>query len=194
MIFSSCNDAIGYLVQSDDSLKIIAGDPVTFGCSKKSDEIYCALEFRNAVSGGCSLQLDDVPLRISDVNRRTITFRAIAPFHSAGLKALFGKLASQLGFIERLDTQAEVLQVPALLAGCCAADFTHLASHRNQIDQRTSSTQLYQSGIHASFNGAAQRVTIEMQHPFKVNDPQHQVINFADTEHGRQTGGSHGNA
>jgi hypothetical protein len=44
------------------------------------------------VSEGRSRQLDDVPLRVSNVNRRPETVRTIARLDRAGLNAIFGKL------------------------------------------------------------------------------------------------------
>jgi hypothetical protein len=45
--FSACKIAAGYLVMSDESLKIVDGDPTTMGCSRKSNTISCFYSFED---------------------------------------------------------------------------------------------------------------------------------------------------
>ena len=49
--FTSCKSAIGYLVLSNESLKIIEGIPLTMGCFRKGENISCSFVFHNGQKG-----------------------------------------------------------------------------------------------------------------------------------------------
>ena len=49
--FLSCKNAVGYLVLSDESLKIIDGDPTTMGCVRHSSDISCDFVFNDGKEG-----------------------------------------------------------------------------------------------------------------------------------------------
>lgn len=49
--FSSCKNAVGYLVLSEESLKIIEGDPTKMGCSRHAEDISCSFVFRDGQEG-----------------------------------------------------------------------------------------------------------------------------------------------
>jgi hypothetical protein len=66
--------------------------------------------------------------------------------------------------------------------------FARLTSRRHQFDQWSPGAQLDQSIVHTPLNGAARGVAIEIKHPFKVNDMQHEMIDSVDMEHGWQHG------
>jgi hypothetical protein len=46
--FSSCKIVVGYLVLSDESLKIMDGDMTVMACNRRSNNISCDLTFRGS--------------------------------------------------------------------------------------------------------------------------------------------------
>lgn len=44
--FSSCKIAVGYLVLSDESLKVVDGDVTVMACNRKSNNIFCDFIFK----------------------------------------------------------------------------------------------------------------------------------------------------
>lgn len=49
--FSTCKNAVGYLVLSEESFKIIPGEPTVMGCFKSSEDIRCMFEFQDGQAG-----------------------------------------------------------------------------------------------------------------------------------------------
>lgn len=46
-----CKITVGHLVLSDESLKVIDGDPPTFACIRQSASVSCALSLESGVQG-----------------------------------------------------------------------------------------------------------------------------------------------
>lgn len=46
-----CKTVVGYLVPSDDSLKVLDGTPVTIACHRRSKKITCELSFDDQSEG-----------------------------------------------------------------------------------------------------------------------------------------------
>src|SRR5881394_51589 len=93
-------------------------------------------------AGRRTLQLDTIAFGISKIHRRPLPVRAEARFFLAAVIAVGGEMLAERRRIERLDAQAEVIQVgaaPGLLAG----SRTRLPGW-NDIDQRAAGTQLRQ--------------------------------------------------
>ena len=51
LVMQKCKTAVGYLVLSDDSLKIIDGDASTSACIRRSSSVTCALSFLEGGEG-----------------------------------------------------------------------------------------------------------------------------------------------
>src|SRR3984957_19902315 len=87
--------------------------------------------------------------------------------------------------VERLDLQAEVIEVARLLAGGCAALLSQWTVHRHQIDQGAPGTKLPEADVLLDLLlGAAEHVDVEVHHCPQVDDPQHQMVQLRDPQHG----------
>jgi hypothetical protein len=63
--FSSCKIAVGYLVLSDESLKIVDGEMTVMACNRKSNNISCEFTFKEQskkVQVQYQVTLDSPPL------------------------------------------------------------------------------------------------------------------------------------
>lgn len=49
--FSTCKNAAGYLALSDESLKIIPGEPLIMACFKAPNDVMCFFEFKDGQKG-----------------------------------------------------------------------------------------------------------------------------------------------
>ena len=84
------------------------------------------------------------------------------------------------GFVERLDAQAEVVEVAAFPAGRGAAGAAERAVDRHEVDQRAPGTQLDQADVVlAPLDRAAEDVAIEGEHRRGVADAQDDVVDLA---------------
>ena len=71
----------------------------------------------------------------------------------------------------------------------CAAFPAEGAVEINKIDQRGPGPELMQAKVRErTFDGAAEDVTVEGDHAFKVGHPEDQVIEVSDVEGGRAQG------
>jgi hypothetical protein len=75
IILESCKTAVGYLVLSDESLKVLEGDPATFACTRSSKVVSCVLAFPGGEPGhkgstaDYSVLIDSPPyLHLTDKN------------------------------------------------------------------------------------------------------------------------------
>src|SRR6516225_970752 len=76
---------------------------------------------------GRALELDDVALRIAQVDRRALALGAVARFDRAGRDAQRREVRTDRGLVEGLDAKAHVVDVAPLLAGRGAAGAAQLA-------------------------------------------------------------------
>ena len=63
--FSDCKIATGYLVLSDESLRVFDGDPTAMGCSRDSNKISCQYTFegsQQAKAVAYNITMDSPPL------------------------------------------------------------------------------------------------------------------------------------
>jgi hypothetical protein len=63
--FSSCKIAVGYLVLSEESLKIFDGDVTVMACNRRSDNISCDITFKGQskkINVQYQVTLDSPPL------------------------------------------------------------------------------------------------------------------------------------
>lgn len=130
------------------------------------------------------LELDHVSLWISDIDGRTFTFRAVALFDGPSIVAMRCKLLTYGRFVKRLHTQAEMVQVPSLLTRRSTTGLPELAADGHQVDERTSCAQLDQANfILAPLNRATERVAVEVQYRFQVDDAQNEMVDVEEAEH-----------
>ena len=88
-------------------------------------------------------------------------------------------------FVERLDAQAEVVEVAAFPAGRGAAGAAEGAVDRHEVDQRAPGAQLDQADVVlAPLDRAAEDVAIEGEHRRDVADAQDDVVDLAHADHG----------
>jgi aryl-alcohol dehydrogenase-like predicted oxidoreductase len=134
-----------------------------------------------------SLELDHVAFRIAQINRRPSPLRAITLHHFARRNPVGRKVAVDEICVERLDAHAEVIHVERFRAGRGAAHAAQLTDDRDQIDQRAPGAQLNQTEIVlALFNVASEHVAIKADHFVRVDNAQHDVVDFADADHWRK--------
>src|SRR5436190_10214276 len=91
------------------------------------------------------LQLDDVALRVADVERGAASLRAVTRLHFADLDAGGGQVRAQAWLVELGQRQAEVIEVAALGARPCAAHLAERPVQRDQVDQLGSGAQLIEA-------------------------------------------------
>ncbi len=89
-----------------------------------------------------SLQLDDISLRVSDINGRALALGAVAQCDRTNLETVRFYLMANARFVERLNPKTKVIQVATIAAGCCAACAAEVAVHRHEIKNRSAGTQL----------------------------------------------------
>lgn len=131
-----------------------------------------------------ALQLHHVAFRIGDVDRRPVAFGAIylAGLAVRGTEAL--EMRVHAGLVERVDAQAEVVDVTAR-SGRRPALAAEFAVGRDEVDEDVAGTQLYQPDVELAFDRRAEHGTVERRHAFDVPDPQDHVIEMDVLEHAR---------
>ena len=70
-----------------------------------------------------ALKLDAIAVRIAEVNRRSVAFRAVARFSRIDGDPLRSQIGQQFVFVERIDAQAEVIDILPVRIGRIAAFF-----------------------------------------------------------------------
>ena len=130
------------------------------------------------------LELDYVSLRISDIDGGTFSFRAVALFDRPSFVAMRCKVLTYGCFVKRLHTQAEMVQVPSLLARRSTTSPSKLAVDGHQVNERASGAQLDQTNfILAALHRATERGAIEVQHRLQVDDAQNEMVDVEEAEH-----------
>jgi hypothetical protein len=51
LMMEKCKTTVGHLVVSDESLKVLDGDPATLGCYRQSADVSCVLAMEGGVEG-----------------------------------------------------------------------------------------------------------------------------------------------
>jgi len=88
-------------------------------------------------------------------------------------------------FIERLDTKAEVIEVPSFLRRWRTPGLAKLTIHWHKVDEGASGAKLNQpDGVLAPFDRASEYSAVEAKHAIEVDHAQYKVVNFTDANHG----------
>jgi hypothetical protein len=93
-------------------------------------------------------------------------------------------MPANIGFVEWLDPQTEVIEISALPPRGDATGPTEFSIDRHQINDGSASTQLNEADIVLPpFDSATKHVAVEAKHGFEVDHAQNKMINFADVDH-----------
>ena len=140
----------------------------------------------NGLATRWPLELYDIAFRVGNVDRRAFSFGAIPGCHRPRLDVVCLEFTAYFCFIERLDPNAEVIEVPAFLRRWRTPGFAKLPIDRHEVDQGAPGAKLNQpDGVLASFDRASEHVAVEAKHAIEVDDTQHKVVDLTDTNHGR---------
>ena len=127
--------------------------------------------------GGRALQFDRVAFRIRQVEGRPVAFGAVACLDLPHRHAVRDEVSLDGSGVERLDAQAEVIDVARRRARCRAAGTAERAIDPHEVDQRASGAQLHQAEFRqASFLVAAEHAGLEIEHARLVPDAQHEMV------------------
>jgi hypothetical protein len=98
------------------------------------------------------------------------------------------KVRSNGGFVERLDAQAEVVEIAPLDAGSRATGAPELAIDGHEINERAAGAKLQEADlVLPALDRASQRAAVEGQHPVQVDHAQDKVIDVKDADHGSRS-------
>jgi hypothetical protein len=126
---------------------------------------------------GWTFELNHVSLWIRGIDGRAFALRAVPLLDSAGFVAIPRELVPYDCFVERLDPQAEVVHVSALLAGCGSAGTPELPVDRHQVNEGTAGAELNETDLFlAPLNSATEGVAVEPHHLLQIDDAENQVI------------------
>lgn len=93
-------------------------------------------------------------------------------------------MPANIGFVEWLDPQTEVIEISALPPRGDATRLAKFPFDRHQIDDGSASAQLNEADlVLPPFHGATKRVAVDAKHGFEVDHAQNKMINFADLDH-----------
>ena len=88
--------------------------------------------------------------------------------------------------VEWLNPQAEMIEIASLHPRCRAALLAQGAVDRHQIDQRGAGAELVQAQrLLGLLQRAADNIDVERHHGLEVGDPQHEMVELLDAQHGR---------
>src|SRR4029077_18468327 len=135
--------------------------------------------------GRRSFQLDCIAVGVGHVDGGTQPFRAVALFDRSGRGAMFAQMARDGEGIERLDAQAQVIEIAPFTARALAAGAAELAVDGHQINEAAAGTQLHQAYfIMPALHAAAESLAVERQHAVKILDAQDPAGDFPNADHG----------
>src|SRR4029453_4719553 len=124
-------------------------------------------------AGGRPLQFDLISFRIMEIDRRTVAFRAVAPYGFSDRYAERRETRDDGVTVERFDAEAEVIHV-GRLAG---------ALGRDQVEQRGASAHLHQAdAVEFALDVETERLFIEADHAGQVAAAQHDMVDSFDME------------
>src|SRR5262249_46416861 len=128
-------------------------------------------------------QLDDIAVRVPDIDRGPHPLGAISLAHFAPLDAGCCELGAQGGFVERCEPQRDVVHVPPRIPWGCATGPAQRASDIDEVDQRCPSAQLHEpERLDPALLAAAQHSAVEADRALEVAHAQHDVIDAADLD------------
>jgi len=131
---------------------------------------------------GRPLEFHGVAFRIRDVERRPHALGTVTLLDRPDLVTPGLQLRGNLLGLERLDLQAEMIQIASFLSGRCAAGAAEFAIDGHEIDQTASRAELDKPDILLTFfEHTPQRITIKLQHGIELRDAKDNMVNARDT-------------
>jgi len=93
-------------------------------------------------------------------------------------------MAANARFVEFFHPEAEVIQVACFLSWRRAASSAEFAIHRHEIDDRSARAKLNQANVVlASLYRTSESTAVEAKHAVEVDNAQHEMVDFANTDH-----------
>jgi len=94
------------------------------------------------------------------------------------------KVAANVRFVEWIYPDTEVIHIAPLYSGRCPASPAKLAVYRDEVNERSASTQLDQPElVLPSLDCTAKDVAVEAKHGVEVCDTQYEVVEFPNPDH-----------
>jgi len=136
----------------------------------------------------CPLQLDEIVLRVIDVDRYALALGAKARANLPYARLVCLQVFHDLLDVERMDPQANVIHVASFLAGGSTAKPSKLAVYGHEIDHRVAGPEMHEPELRpAPLYAATQHRAVETDHPLDVADAQNHMVDVSDLEHGTAT-------
>ena len=133
-----------------------------------------------------ALELNDITVRIGDIDRRSLSLGAIPGGNRPGFETMGFQMGADAGFIERFYTQAEMIQIACLFSGRRTTGTAEFAVDWHQVNEGLTGTKLDQTNFVApALDRAAEDVAVEVQHAIEADHPEHQMVDFANRDHRR---------
>src|SRR6185437_7596597 len=162
----------------------LATAPLRCSPGGRNSRFETPLQRSSLLLGGWPLELDDVAFGIVHVDRRAFALGAVTRFRFARVDAGIVQLLPDRAFVERLDAQAEMIEIATLDSRRGAAGAAELAGDRHEIDQRAARTQLDEAKrVDPALDGHAEHAAVERQHRVDVDYAQHQMVDLANANH-----------
>jgi hypothetical protein len=94
------------------------------------------------------------------------------------------KVAANARFVEWVYPNTEMIHIASLFSGSCPARPAEFAVHWNEINERSTSTQLNQPElVLPPLDCAAKNAAVEVKHGVEVCDTQYEVVDFPNVDH-----------
>src|SRR5580765_3131873 len=97
---------------------------------------------------------------------------------------MFGEMRVNFIRLERLDAQAQMIQIATLDARRLSTGAAEFPGDGHEVDERAAGAQLVETDLHlVLLRRAAEHIDVEAQHALELHHPQHHMIDLADAEH-----------
>src|SRR5262245_32083922 len=134
---------------------------------------------------GRAFELDDIVLGVVNVDGRALAVGTVAGRDLADPRAVGAQVRDDRLLVERLHAQAEMVDVPALLARRGAAFPAERAVDWNEVDEGVSGAQVHKAEVIPSpLDRAAERIAVEVDHPLQLAHADDDVVDVPDPDHG----------
>ena len=101
-----------------------------------------------------------------------------------------GKVLAQGRFVEWLNSQAEVVQIPPLFTRRGTADAPELPADGHQVDEGAPGAELNEADLFlVALHGAAEGLAVEPEHLFQLDDAKDEMIDIDEVKHDRRLWG-----
>jgi|HubBroStandDraft_6_1064221.scaffolds.fasta_scaffold701637_1 hypothetical protein len=128
-----------------------------------------------------ALELDRVAFRVRQIDRRSFALRPVPRFGRARADSEGGKMRSNVFLPKWVHPKTEMIDIAAFDSGWPATSSAQLSSHRNQINHRSTSPQLYEADlVLPTLNGAPQNTTVKAKHDVQIDDAKYQMVDFTN--------------